>query len=175
MPALTDRKELVQIRKSNRHKQLIVFVILLCAFTVSAFGQNLDVTIIQRQYNETGHSGYVPGHIYSTANVSKNSVTASQVNLPAHKVEYSVTGATFSLLLPDNRVVIVNCVSKYAMKGDYVNRRSCRMPIVDNINAEFKGSDAKLKWPVSLDGKKTESETYKILGIFDYAPDVDIP
>jgi hypothetical protein len=41
------------------------------------------------------------------------------------------------------------------------------MPLVDNIQAEFKGNDAKLKWPVSLDGKKLESETYKILAVFD--------
>jgi hypothetical protein len=26
---------------------------------------------------------------------------------------------------------------------------------------------AKLKWPVSIDGKQIESETYKILGILD--------
>jgi hypothetical protein len=40
------------------------------------------------------------------------------------------------------------------------------MPIVDDIQAEFKGKNAKLTWSVSLDGKKTESETYKILGVF---------
>jgi hypothetical protein len=39
------------------------------------------------------------------------------------------------------------------------------MPIVDDIEAEFKGDNAKLIWPVSLDGKKMQSETYKILGI----------
>jgi hypothetical protein len=41
------------------------------------------------------------------------------------------------------------------------------MPIVDNIQADFKGGNAKLIWPVSLDGKKMESETYKILGVLD--------
>jgi hypothetical protein len=30
---------------------------------------------------------------------------------------------------------------------------------------EFDGDKAKLKWPVSLDGKKNESETYKILAV----------
>jgi hypothetical protein len=29
----------------------------------------------------------------------------------------------------------------------------------------FKGKDAKLSWPVSLDGKKFDSETYKILAV----------
>ena len=41
------------------------------------------------------------------------------------------------------------------------------MPIVDEIDVEFKGDKAKLFWPVSLDGKKLESETYKVLGILD--------
>jgi hypothetical protein len=41
------------------------------------------------------------------------------------------------------------------------------MPMVDNIEAAFKGHNAKLIWPVSLDGKKMESETYKIFGILD--------
>jgi len=39
--------------------------------------------------------------------------------------------------------------------------------MVDNIEADFKGDKAKLIWPASLDGKKTESETYKILGVLD--------
>jgi len=41
------------------------------------------------------------------------------------------------------------------------------MPIVDHIQVEFSGNRAKLKWPVSIDGKKIESETYKILGVID--------
>jgi hypothetical protein len=39
------------------------------------------------------------------------------------------------------------------------------MPIVDEIQADFRGKTAKLEWSVSLDGKKKESETYKILGV----------
>jgi hypothetical protein len=39
------------------------------------------------------------------------------------------------------------------------------MPLVNEIQAEFDGDKAKLQWPVSIDGKKTESETYKILAI----------
>jgi len=39
------------------------------------------------------------------------------------------------------------------------------MPLVDDIEAEFNGNKAKLQWPVSIDGKKIESETYKILGV----------
>jgi hypothetical protein len=41
------------------------------------------------------------------------------------------------------------------------------MPMVDTFEVEFKGKDAKLRWPVSLDGKKFESETYRIVGVLD--------
>jgi len=41
------------------------------------------------------------------------------------------------------------------------------MPITNEIDVEFKGKNAKLFWPVSVDGKKMESETYKILGVLD--------
>jgi hypothetical protein len=43
------------------------------------------------------------------------------------------------------------------------------MPLVNNIQAEFRGDKAKLEWPVSLDGKKTQSETYKVLAVLDKA------
>jgi len=36
---------------------------------------------------------------------------------------------------------------------------------VTNIEADFHGDKAKLEWVVSLDGKKKESETYKILAV----------
>ena len=39
------------------------------------------------------------------------------------------------------------------------------MPLVDDIHAEFHGDKAKLEWVVSLDGKKMQSETYKVLAI----------
>ena len=51
------------------------------------------------------------------------------------------------------------------MAGPQGNRRSCRIPLVDEIQAEFHGDNAKLEWPVSLDGKKMQSETYKIVAI----------
>jgi hypothetical protein len=41
------------------------------------------------------------------------------------------------------------------------------MPLVDNVEAEFHGDKAKLIWVVSLDGKKTASETNKVLAILD--------
>ena len=53
------------------------------------------------------------------------------------------------------------------MAGPVGNRRSCRAPLVESIQVDFHGQFAKLIWPVSLDGKKMQSETYKILGILD--------
>lgn len=148
-----------------------------CAFT--CFGQTMNVRVIQRQNNETGYSGYVPGHSNSSSNTNVNcyagstnvdcsgTTTTNGTYTAPRTISYSVTGATLSLLLPDGRVAVVNCVSKYKLKMDYVNRRSCRMPLVDDVQAEFKGKDAKLIWPVSIDGKKFDSETYKTLAILD--------
>lgn len=156
MKLLTSRKELRQL------KHFAISLALLCVFALPAFGQKMDVKIIQSQINTTGHATYVPGYIGTIGN--------TVVGVPARSVAYNVTGATYTLLLPDNRVVVVNCTGKL---GTWTWVRSCRMPVVDNIKAEFKNDDAKLIWSVSLDGKKTQSETYKILGIFDYVPDVD--
>ena len=74
------------------------------------------------------------------------------------------------VVVDTHRIAVVNCESKYAIKGDHVNRRSCRIPLTNEIEAEFDGSDAKLQWTVSVDGKKAESETYKVLGVFDKQP-----
>ena len=38
---------------------------------------------------------------------------------------------------------------------------------MDHFQTEFNKDNAKLVWPVSLDGKKMESETYKILAVLD--------
>jgi hypothetical protein len=84
-------------------------------------------------------------------------------------VSYHVSGATFALQLPDGRVAIVNCESKFAehFAGRAGNHRSCRKPLVDNIQADFHSDKARLEWIVSLDGKKKQTETYKVLAILD--------
>ena len=178
---------------TSRLKCIAAVVVFSGLSTALCLAQTMKVKIVQRQNNETGYSSFVPGHINTTSNtnLSGNTNTNGNIDLssgnynstsntsvngttttygtitPPRQVSYSVTGATLSLLLPDGRVAVVNCVSKYAPKGDYVNRRSCRMPLVDEIQAEFKGKNAKLFWPVSLDGKKVDSETYKILAVLD--------
>jgi hypothetical protein len=160
-------------------KLTIVGLILSCATSASA--QKLDVKILDRQDNETEYTYVAPSHFSSqtSANVNCNS-NPNNVNCngssrttgsstPAYEGSYHVRGATLSLQLPDGRVAVVNCESKFAehMAGPAGNHRSCRVPLVDNIKAEFKGDKAKLVWVVSLDGKKTQSETYKILAVLD--------
>ena len=117
---------------------------------VAASAQKLDVKIIDRQDKE---DEYAYAAVYNNVAVGKS---------------FKVHGATFTLQLPDGRLAIVNCESKFAehMAGRAGNRRSCRTPLVESIQVDFNGDNAKLIWPVSLDGKKMQSETYKILGIW---------
>jgi hypothetical protein len=131
---------------------VVVFgILLMCICSASVSAQMLNVKIIDRQDRE---DSYDYAAVYDNVAVGRT---------------FKVHGATFTLQLPDGRLAIVNCESKFAehMAGPAGNRRSCRMPVVDSIQADFKGANAKLIWPVSLDGKKMQSETYKILGILD--------
>jgi len=156
----------------------LIGLLMLSAVT-PAFAQKLAIKIIHREDNETDYTYVVPG--YSSANSNTNincsgdgsnvncngTTTTTGLSTPGHEVSYHVRGATFSLQLPDGRVAVVNCESKFAehMAGPAGNHRSCRIPLVDEIEVEFSGDKAKLKWPVSIDGKKMASETYKILGV----------
>jgi hypothetical protein len=163
----------------NRCLRISATALCVFAWLSDVSAQNLQVKIVNRQNSDTSYSAVIPGHSNSTTNGDlscyggstnvncSGSARTTGYNTPSREVTYSVTGATLTLLLPDGRVAIVNCVSKYRPRGDYINRRSCRMPLVDAIGAEFKGKDAKLRWAVSLDGKKLESETYKILAVLD--------
>ena len=140
----------------------------------------VELKIVQRQNGQTQYTYAVAGHSISTSNGNANcSGIGDSVNCNAsgntyttttapHVVSYAVSGATYSAPeLPDGRVAVVNCAAKFAecFAGPIGNHRSCRQPINDDLQVEFKGKNAKLLWPVSLDGKKMESETYTILGI----------
>jgi hypothetical protein len=161
------------------NRAVLVLAILVCA--TSAVAQTFAVKIIDRQDNDTDYTYVVPAHWSSNSNTNLN-CGGSDVNVnctgstnttgaatPAHQVSYHVRGATFTLQLPDGRAAIVNCESKFAehFAGHAGNHRSCRMPLVENIQAEFRGDKAKLLWVVSLDGKKMQSETYTVLAILD--------
>jgi hypothetical protein len=163
-----------------RMKLAIAALLLVCSAS-AALAQKFDVKIVDRKDNDTDYSYFVPSHFSSQSNSTANcgstlsnvncneSTTTSGYSTPAHQVSYHVRGATFLLLLPDGRAAVVNCESKFAehMAGPAGNHRNCRMPLVDNIQAEFHGDKAKLEWVVSLDGKKMQSETYKVLAILD--------
>ena len=123
---------------------------LLVVLASGAFGaaSRTDVKIIKRQDSNTD---------YSYAFADRYHAISQTLNL---------RGATFTLLLPNGDVAVVNCSSKFQERfAGPGNVRSCRVPLVDDIQAEFNGDKAKLFWPTSLDGKKTESETYKIIAV----------
>lgn len=102
----------------------ITVLIVLSSAYVSA--QAFDVKIIGRQDNETEYTYVVAGHLSSQSDSSANcnvndynvncngTTTTNADSTPAHQVSYRVRGATFSLQLPDGRVVVVNCESKFA-------------------------------------------------------------
>ncbi len=160
-------------------RNLVFGVFVVISTVAPAFAQKLSVKIINREDNETEYTYVVPGYSTSNSNTNVNcigdstsvncngSTRTTDLSTPAHQVSFHVRGATFFLQLPDGRVAVVNCESKFAehMAGRAGNHRSCRMPLVDEIDAEFNGDKAKLEWPVSLDGKKTASETYKIIAV----------
>lgn len=176
-------------------------------YTVMVSGQTMSVKIVRRQNSETGYTYQVSGHLRSTSNEDANcnansdedsthvschgSGTTNTTITAPQTISYSVTGATYSLLLPDGRVAVVNCASKSdngftatmtnmargwdaganndSSGGSGAVKRSCRTPLVDDIQVEFKGKNAKLKWPISINSKKFESETYNIIGVLDSA------
>jgi hypothetical protein len=164
------------------------FTVFLLGSAIAANGQSFNVKIVQRPTSETGYTYQVAGHAYSnstgnadcsgtltntgygTANVDANcsgTTNTSTTYTAPREVSYTVTGATLSLLLPDGRTAVVNCVGKliFGFPVTVAHHRSCKIPQTDEIEAEFKSKNAKLKWPVSVDGKKFESETYTILAI----------
>jgi hypothetical protein len=150
--------------------------------SVVCSGQTMDVKIIQRQSSETSYTYVVPGQFSSSSDADVNcgvgdttvkcsgTTTTNGIITSPRDISYQVTGATFSLLLPGGRVAVVNCESKFKYQYGGSVRRSCRTPLVDDIQVEFKGKDAKLMWPASIDGKKFESETYRILAVLDRQP-----
>jgi hypothetical protein len=131
--------------------------------------QTLPVHIVHREEKKQELTATVPDFSSLKSSDKANAdKTASEKNdtkpaQPPQKV--TVTGATLTLRLPDRREVVVGCESKYALRFDYVNRRSCRVPPSDDVMAEFDGDQAKLIWPVSIDGRKTQSESYTIISI----------
>jgi hypothetical protein len=128
-------------------KMFAVLAVLAC--TVPAFGQSFKVKVVDRQESNTEYNYLFANRHYATGGTLQ------------------LRGATLTLELPDGRAAVVNCESKFKERfAGPGNKRSCRVPLVDELQVEFKGDNAKLFWSVSLDGSKTQSETYKIVAIY---------
>jgi hypothetical protein len=158
---------------------VVLFAMTFLAHGSQAQKKKLSVQIVNRQANQSDYTYTVSGYsqtncsAYVTGNYGRGSCT--QTGAPARSGSYAVSGATFSLLLPDGQLVVVNCNAKFNWT-DWSNtnaHRGCRQPITDTVEAEFDGDNAKLEWPVSIDGKKKQGETYKIIGILSKIPTPD--
>ena len=145
----------------------------------SAFAQKIEASVLYRQDSDNSYIAVVPGYSGPDADITGACMLdPDPANCPAvdsasarGEVNYMLVGTTMSLLLPNGRVALVNCVNRYSSKGNYVNRRSCGMPMVERVEAEFIGQTAKLQWQVGSDGKKTESETYKVVAMLEKRPE----
>ncbi|HUN83501.1 MAG TPA: hypothetical protein VMU48_03940 [Terracidiphilus sp.] len=151
---------------------MVVIYSAFCVPPVSA--QRLEATVLYRQSSETVYRALVPGYsdtgaVDCAADVTNQACTGPstslQANSDARELRLNVAGTTVSLMLPDGRIAVLNCADKFSSRSTYSDRRSCAMPLVEHVEAYFDGQRAKLKWPVGPDGKKTESETYKIVAL----------
>jgi hypothetical protein len=140
--------------------------------------QKLDATVLYRQTSDSNYFAVIPGYTI-TPNEGGTDCSLEPLSeacaAPSHanaalaapgQVSYNLVGTTISLLLPDGRVALVNCVNKYSSRGNYISRRICEMPLVEHVETELNGKNAKLKWPVGTDGK-IAAETYRIVAILD--------
>jgi hypothetical protein len=127
-----------------------------CANSVEA--QKLDATVLYRQSSDSGYSALIPG--YSAPDAPD--CAADVANAECFRT-------TLSLLLPDGKIAVLNCInkSKYSSRGAYIVLRNCGMPMVEHVEAELKGDTAKLEWPVAPDSKKTESENYRVVAVLE--------
>jgi len=153
---------------------IVVLTLASCAPIAPA--QKLEATVLYRQNSDVNYFAVIPGHTSPAAENSPNCVldpdpaecspTHNELLSAQGEVTYNVVGTTLSLLLPDGRIALLNCVNKYSSKGNYVNRRSCGMPMSEHVQAEINGRTAKLKWTIGPEGKN-ESETYRVLALLD--------
>lgn len=140
--------------------------------------EKISVIILDQQNRDGSYRYVVPGYSITTSNAAgaikgvRNSASNSEAgsgnkrNALGATESYLVTGATLTLKLPDSRVVVVNCSPKINLVP-IPGSRSCLIPPINKIQVVFNGDKAKLEWPVSIDGKRIQKETYKILAIFD--------
>src|SRR5579863_7057220 len=117
--------------------------------------QKLDATVLYRQTSDSNYFAVIPGYTVtpdeggtdcSLEPLSDACASPSRANgaiASQNQVAYNLVGTTLSLLLPDGRVALVNCVNKYSPKGNYISRRICQMPLVPQVEAELNGKTAR--------------------------------
>jgi hypothetical protein len=145
--------------------------------------QFVSARVAEKRSNSSEYDFTVPGYSLSTcggsafgaatATSSGSTTTANAsgfgiancgtVGSSSHTVSYTVHGATLSLLLPDGRMVVVNCDSR-PLPGSN-QQRNCREPLTNEIQVVFEQDNARLVWNASVDGTAMGVETYKIIGI----------
>jgi hypothetical protein len=126
-------------------------------------GEKFTLKIISRQDSASTYGFVVPGYSQTNTNANVNcaaypnaagcngSATSTTTARPAVAGSYQVRGATLALQLPDGRVAVVNCGSKTNWTEWSMNaRRSCRIPMLDDVSAEFSGDKATMRWVVSI-------------------------
>ncbi len=158
-------------------KRLLLVGAVLLALVPAAQAKKLKLSVhIVGSQTTSGTGTYtVPGYASANCNLYDYGTSAYAncfgASTPARTFTYTIQGATLSLLLPDERIVVVTCEKKtnwteWSMRW----YRDCRIPAVSELTAEFEGDKAKLEWSVSLDGSKKKSETYKIVAILSKIP-----
>lgn len=148
------------------------FAVLSLAVSIpSASAQKVEVSVLYRQDSDVLYHAVVPGYSGPNADVTGAcTLDPDPANCPDPKqikneVATPLIGTTLSLGLPDGRIAVVNCIDRHSANGNYINRHSCGMPLTPRAEAEFSGQSAKLSWSVGQDGKKTESETYRVVAV----------
>jgi len=136
----------------------------------SARAQKLDASVLYRQDSDVAYQAVIPGYSGPNADVTGAcTLDPDPANCPSPsrangEPMYTLIGTTLSLSLPNGQIAVVNCVDRHSAKGNYVNRRSCGMPLGERVGVEFNGQIAKLSWLVGQTGK-IESETYKVVAV----------
>jgi hypothetical protein len=155
----------------------ITLILMYCANSIVA-AEKMHVIILDQQNRDTSYRYVVPEYSITTSNAAGSNKGAGnnasngapnsskKANALGATESYLVIGATLTLKLPDNRLVVANCSPKITL-FPIPGSRSCLVPPINKIKVEFIGDKAKVEWPVSVDGTKAQKETYKILAVFD--------
>lgn len=154
-------------------KPMLIVVALLLALPVE--GKKLKVPVRVVEQRESGREFVVSYPGYQSANCTGSALgseayAAGQVNcygmsVPGGRSSYTVRGYALTLLLPDERMVVVTCQKKDWSTTYWY--RSCRRPAAEVLDAEFDDNKAKLEWSVSLHGSKKKREIYRIVTILE--------